>query len=150
MVLAFGGAAAWLGVQANQLKEHLQATTGLLPQLKQQLADNDRTGAAATINVLAGHTTAAKSAGTDPVWKAAGAIPWIGPNFAAATIVSVTADDVVQLAAKPLLGAFESLDWKALTPAEGAVGLDALNSAAPSVVTAANTVQLSYDRLARN
>lgn len=148
VLLIFGGSAAWLGTQAGVIKDNLQSTTELLPQLKKQLTANDTAGAAATLVSLAGHTSAAKSAGNDPVWKAAGALPWIGPNFSAATIVSVTVDDVVQLAAKPLMGAFESLDWTALTPADGAVGLDAINSAAPSVVAAANTVQLSYDRLA--
>ncbi|WP_425863774.1 DUF4012 domain-containing protein [Arthrobacter sp. TWP1-1] len=147
LVLVFGGAAAWLGVQSAAIKDNLQSTTELLPQLKKQLAANDQAGAAATVETLSSHTVAAKSAGTDPVWKAAGSIPWIGPNFAAATTITVTADDVVQLAAKPLLGAFESLDWKSLTPTDGAVGLDAITSTAPSVVSAANTVQLSYDRL---
>ncbi|WP_083360710.1 DUF4012 domain-containing protein [Arthrobacter alpinus] len=147
LVVVIGCAAAWLGVQAGVIKDNLQSTTELLPQLKKQLTANDQAGAAATVETLSSRTSAAKSAGTDPLWKAAGAIPWIGPNFAAATTVTVTADDVVQLAAKPLLGAFESLDWKSLTPKDGAVGLEAITSASPSVVAAANTVQLSYDRL---
>ncbi|WP_243399663.1 DUF4012 domain-containing protein [Arthrobacter glacialis] len=146
--LVLGGSAAWLGFQAGVIRDNLQATTELLPQLKKQLTAGDDTGAAATVESLAGHTASAKSAGTDPLWKAAGALPWIGPNFVAATTVSVTADDLIQLAAKPLLGTFQSLDWNALTPADGAVGLEAINSAAPNVVSAANTVQLSYDRLA--
>lgn len=148
VLVIFGGAAAWLGLKAGVIKDNLQSTTELLPQLKKQLTANDQAGAAATVEALANHTAAAKSAGTDPVWKVAGALPWVGPNFSAATTVAVTADDVVQLAAKPLLGAFKSLDWKALTPANGAVGLEAVSSAAPSVVAAANAVQLSYDRLA--
>lgn len=148
VLLIFGGAAAWLGVQAGVIKDNLQSTTQLLPKLKKQLTANDSAGAGSTVDTLSRHTAAAKAAATDPVWKVAGALPWIGSNFAAATTVTVTADDVVQLAAKPLLGAFESLDWQALTPADGAVGLDAINSAAPNVVSAANTVQLSYDRIA--
>lgn len=148
LLLILGGAAAWLSVQAGVIKDNLQSTTELLPQLKGQITSNDRTGAAATVDQLAVHTAAAKAAGTDPIWKVAAAIPWAGPNFAAATTVTVTADDVVQLAAKPLLGAFESLDWKSLTPKDGALGLETVSSAAPSVVTAANTVKLSHKRLA--
>lgn len=148
LTLVLGGAATWLGVQAVVIRDNLQSTTEMLPQLKKQLSDNDKAGAAATVDTLSQHTLAAKAAGTDPVWKVAGALPWVGPNFAAATTVTVTADDVVQLAAKPLLGAFESLDWKSLTPKEGAIELDAIRSAAPSVVTAANTVELSHNRLA--
>lgn len=148
LVLALGGTTVWLGTQAVVIKDNLQATTELLPQLKKQLAANDKAGAAETVDTLSRHTLAAKSAGTSPVWKVAGAIPWLGPNFAAATTVTVTADDVVQLAAKPLLGAFESLDWKSLTPTDGAIELETIRSAAPSVVTAANTVELSHNRLA--
>ena len=148
LLLIMGGAAAWLGVQAVVIKDNLQATTELLPQLKKQLAANDPTAAAATVQSLASHTSTAKKAGTDPLWKAAGALPWVGANLSAATTVTVTADDVVQFAAKPLLRAFASLDWKALTPTDGAVGLEAIDAAAPSVVAAANTVQLSSDRLA--
>ncbi|WP_449372205.1 DUF4012 domain-containing protein [Arthrobacter psychrolactophilus] len=148
LMLILGGAAAWLTVQAGVIRDNLQSTAQLLPQLKKQLTANDQAGAAATVETLAAHTADAKSAGTDPVWKAAAAIPWIGPNFAAATTITVTADDVVQLAAKPLVGVFESLDWKSLTPTDGSVGLDAISGAAPSVVSAANTVQLSYDSIA--
>ena len=148
LLLVLGGAAAWLSVQAGVIKDNLQATTELLPQLKKELAANDPTAAAATVQTLTGHTNAAKKAGTDPLWKAAGSLPWVGANFSAATIITVSADDVVQLAAKPLLGAFTSLDWKALTPQDGAVGLDAIDAAAPAVIAAANTVQLSSDRLA--
>lgn len=147
-VVAIAGAAAWLAFQALTLKDNLQATTQLLPELKAQILDNNRAGALVTVDSLAGYTAAAKAAGTDPVWKMASSLPWIGPNLAAATEVAVTADDVVSLAAKPLVSAFESLDWNALTPTGGAAPLDGLSSAAPSVVAAANTVQLSYTRLA--
>ncbi len=148
VLLALGGSAAWVAIKGTQLKDNLQSTTQLLPQLKQELTANDKKGAAATVAALASHTAAAKAAGTDPVWKAASSLPWIGPNLAAGTDIAVTADDVVQLAAKPLVGAFDSLDWKSLTPSNGAVGLEALTKAAPSVVSAANTVQLSHSRLA--
>lgn len=148
VVVALAGAGTWLAFQAVTIKDNLQSTTQLLPELKGQLLDNDRAAATITVDSLANHTAAAKTAATNPLWKMASSLPWIGPNLAAATDVAVTADDVVSLAAKPLVGAFESLDWKALTPKDGAIPLDGLSAAAPSVVAAANTVQLSYTRLA--
>ncbi|MFQ4147862.1 DUF4012 domain-containing protein [Arthrobacter sp. LAPM80] len=143
-----GSATVWLGFQATHIKEHLDATTQLLPELKKELLANDVAAASSTVASLANHTAAAKRAGTDPLWKLASGLPWIGPNLAAASEVSTTADDVVNLAAKPLVGAFQSLDWKALTPVDGAVPLAPLQKAAPSVVSAANSVELSYHRLA--
>ncbi|WP_257032423.1 DUF4012 domain-containing protein [Arthrobacter psychrochitiniphilus] len=148
LLVVLGGATAWLGFRAMEIKDNLEATNQLLPVLKKDLLANDVSSASATVNSLAEHTAAAKKAGTDPLWKLASGLPWIGPNLAAASEVSTTANDVVTLAAKPLVGAFQSLDWKALTPVDGAVQLAPLQKAAPSVVSAANSVELSYHRLA--
>ncbi|MCY0905472.1 DUF4012 domain-containing protein [Arthrobacter sp. H14-L1] len=148
LVVVVGGAGAWLGFRAGQLKDNLQATAQLLPQLKTELMNQDQTAAAATIGELETHTAAARAAGTDPLWKAASGLPWLGANFSAASEVAVTADDVIRLAGAPMVDAFASLDRKSLTPVNGAVSLEPLKKAAPSVVSAANTVQLSYDRLA--
>ncbi|MCQ9163657.1 DUF4012 domain-containing protein [Arthrobacter sp. STN4] len=148
LVVIAGGTTAWLGFRAGQIKDNLAATTHLLPQLKSQILANDPKLAAATVASLAERTSAAKRAATDPVWKLASGLPWIGPNLAAASEAATTADDVVRLAAQPLVGAFESLDWKALTPVKGAVQLARLQKAAPNVVAAANSVELSYERLA--
>lgn len=142
------GATAWLGFRAGQIKDDLDATTQLLPQLKNELLANDVAGASTTVGSLAEHTAAAKRAGSDPVWKLASSLPWIGPNFSAASEVTTTADDVVRLAAQPLVGAFQSLDWKTLTPVDGAIPLAPLQKATPTVVAAANSVELSYQRLA--
>ncbi len=148
LLVLVGGATAWLGVRAIEIKDNLDATTQLLPKLKNELLDNDVDAASATVTTLADHTAAAKRAGSDPLWKLASSLPWIGPNLAAASEVATTADDVVRLAAQPLVGAFESLDWKSLTPVDGAVPLAPLQKATPNVVSAANSVELSYERLA--
>ncbi|WP_081710044.1 DUF4012 domain-containing protein [Arthrobacter sp. 35W] len=142
------GSTAWLGFRAGQIKDQLEATTQLLPQLQTELISNNHDGSLATLDSLREHTASARSAGTDPVWKAASSLPWIGPNLSAVSEVAITADDIVNLAAAPMVGALDSLDWKALTPANGAISLEPLKKATPSVIAAANTVQLSYDRLA--
>ncbi|MDJ0315368.1 DUF4012 domain-containing protein [Arthrobacter sp. H35-D1] len=148
VLVLVGGATAWLGVRAIEIKDNLDATAQLLPKLKNQLLANDASSASDTVASLAEHTAAAKQAGSDPLWKLASSLPWLGPNLAAASEITTTADDVVRLAAQPLVGTFESLDWKSLTPVDGAVPLAPLQKAAPSVVSAANSVELSYERLA--
>lgn len=147
LLVLLGGATAWLGFRAGQIKDNLDATTQLLPQLKKELLANDVARASNTVASLSKHTAAAKEAGNDPVWKLASGLPWIGPNLTAASEVATTADDVTRLTAQPLVGAFESLDWKSMTPMNGAVPLAPLQKAAPSVVAAANSVELSYQRL---
>ncbi|WP_207345840.1 DUF4012 domain-containing protein [Arthrobacter sp. E3] len=148
LLVLLGGAIAWIGFRAGQIRGNLEATTQLLPQLKKELLANDVARASNTVASLSEHTAAAKAASNDPLWKLASGLPWIGHNLTAASEVATTADDVTRLAAQPLVGAFESLDWKSLTPVNGAVPLAPLQKAAPSVVAAANSVELSYQRLA--
>src|SRR5665648_446951 len=49
VLLALGGSAAWVALKATQLKDNLQSTTELVPQLKKQLIGNDLSGATATV-----------------------------------------------------------------------------------------------------
>ena len=140
--------AGWLAFRAQQIQSSLTATMELLPQLQSELAAGDGVAAQSTLSKLQDHTALARKAGTDPVWKAAGAIPLVGANFSAVTEVSVSADDVVNRAVAPMLDQFDSLDWSSLTPVDGRINVAPLREISPSISAAATTVQLSYDRLA--
>ncbi|WP_364306673.1 DUF4012 domain-containing protein [Paenarthrobacter nitroguajacolicus] len=138
---------AWVGSKAATVKSELEAATALLPTLKSQIAANDATGAAVTVESLVQHTGAAREAANDPVWKTSSMLPWLGPNLKAASEVATSADDVARLGAVPLVKAFQSLNWKALTPAPGGMNLKPLQSAAPQVQAAAHAVRESSRRL---
>lgn len=140
--------AAWLAYRATQVQSALEATLQQLPALQTQLADGDTDSAQDTLTSLRENTAQARTAATDPLWRAASIVPIAGPNFSAVTEVSVSADDVVNRAVAPLLGQFSSLDWDALTPSDGVIDVTPLEEASPSLDSAANTVQLSHDRLA--
>lgn len=129
------------------MKSELESATSLITTLKSQIASKDNSGAAQTVNSVVEHTTAAREAGSDPIWKATSLLPWLGPNLSAASEVATSADDVARLGAIPLVKAFESLDWNALTPAPGGIDLAPLKSAAPQVQAAAHAVRESSKRL---
>ncbi|WP_458116733.1 DUF4012 domain-containing protein [Arthrobacter sp. D2-10] len=148
LLLLVALSAAWLAFRAQQIQSSLEATLGLLPQLQSELIAGDGDAAQDTLSKLQKHTALARSAGTDPMWKAAGILPFVGSNFAAVTEVSVSADDVVNRAVAPLLDHFDSLDWSSLTPANGRIDVAPLRKISPSISAAATTVDLSYDRLA--
>ena len=141
------GAAAWLGSKATTIKSELQSATSLMPTLKKQIADNDASGAAATVGQLSQRTQTAKDAATDPLWRMASALPFIGANFEAVTEVATSADDVARLGAEPLVKVFESLDWATLTPATDGMDLAPVQTAAPKVQAAAYAVKESVQRL---
>ncbi|GGJ12366.1 DUF4012 domain-containing protein [Paenarthrobacter histidinolovorans] len=143
----FGGSAAWTMSKAATVKSELEAATGLLPTLKAQMAANDATGAAATVQSLVQHTGSARDAANDPVWKMVSALPGVGYNLQAASEVATSADDVARLGAVPLVKAFQSLKWETLSPGPEGMDLQPLRSAAPRVEAAAHAVRESSKRL---
>lgn len=148
LLAVVGVASAWLVHKATEVRAELGAATSLAPQFRDQLASRDNAGAGNTLEQLKTHTAAARQAATDPLWKAAGSFPVLGANFAAITEIAVSADDLVNRAAEPMLRASQSVEWESLVPSEGRVDIAPLETASPVIVSAANTVELSYQRLA--
>ncbi|WP_319951634.1 DUF4012 domain-containing protein [Paenarthrobacter sp. PAE-2] len=146
LVLTVAGS-AWLVFKVSVVRSELQSATRLIAKLESEIANDDSTAAASTVDSLIQHTGKARDAANDPVWKAAGVLPWIGPNLDAASEVATSADDVARLAAAPLVKIFRSLDWKALTPGYSGMDLAPLKASAPKVESAAYAVRESVERL---
>ncbi|MFF2843305.1 DUF4012 domain-containing protein [Paenarthrobacter sp. NPDC057981] len=149
IVLIFLASGLWLSSTAKTIQSELQSASDLLPTLKAQIAESDADAAGATIQTLTEHTAGARKAASDPLWKIASALPWLGPNFQAAGEVATSADDVARLGAMPLVQAYRSLDWTALTPGPAGMNLQPLEAAAPKVSAAAHAVRESAKRLNR-
>ncbi|BCW49589.1 hypothetical protein StoSoilB13_19310 [Arthrobacter sp. StoSoilB13] len=147
VAIVFIGVSLWLGSKATTIKTELQAATALLPTLKNQMAANDAAKAAGTVDSLVQHTGSARSAASDPVWKAASVLPWVGPNLQAASEVAMSADDVARLGAVPLVDAFQSLNWEDLAPGPEGMDLAPIRAAAPRVSAAAHAIRESSSRL---
>jgi hypothetical protein len=142
-------AAFWLGTRANIIKNELEATTLLIPQLKEDLAHDRTNEAAMAVDQLRLHTAAARDAAGDPLWTLASTIPGVGANFSAVAEVARTADDVTNLGLAPLVKVFSSLHWDSLLPSSTGVDLEPLRRATPSVSSAAHAVRSSAERLER-
>ena len=93
------------------------------------------------------HTSAARSAGTDPLWRAAGMLPWFGANFAAVTDATVAADTTLNAVA-PLLDSSGSLSPALFAPKDGRIDVAAIAEAFPDLDRAAATVKSAKDGLA--
>jgi hypothetical protein len=137
----------WLNSKATTISAELESATGLIPQLQDALLSKDVARATMTVDSLKMHTATARGAASDPLWTLAGALPWIGANFQAATEVSRSADDVVRLGAAPLVSVFQSLEWKNLLPDQDGVDLGVLAKAQPKISSAAHAVRQSSERL---
>lgn len=115
--------------------------------MKSAVASQDTEEAILTVNRLRAHTAAAKQSAEDPLWTLASTLPGVGPNFAVVAEVARSADDVAGLGLAPLVKVFGSLEWKSFVPSGTSANLQPLESASPSVVSAAHAVRASSERL---
>lgn len=146
LVLA-GAAALWLSAKASTIRTELEASTQLVPKLKEDILENRPSDATAVVDELRGHTAAARDAATDPLWILASATPWLGANFSATTEIARSADDVATLGITPLVQVYDSLKWDKLMPSAGGTDLEPIRNAAPAVSSAAQAVRASAQRL---
>ncbi|MHA7209815.1 DUF4012 domain-containing protein [Arthrobacter sp. MDT1-65] len=145
LVVALCG--VWLAYRAQQVQSNLETSMSLLPELQAAVVERDTERASMLTAQLREHTTEARAAGADPLWKAAGSVPIVGGNFSAVSEVTVSADDVVNRAVAPMVDKFAALDWNSLTPVDGRIDTAPLAEIAPTLSAAAHTVELSYSRL---
>ncbi|MFH5878535.1 DUF4012 domain-containing protein [Arthrobacter sp. NA-172] len=147
LVLIVGVAAAWLGAKASTIKTELEASTQLVPKLKEDILQNRPADATAVVDELRRHTASARDAVSDPLWSLASATPWLGANFSATAEIARSADDVATLGVTPLVNVFDSLKWDKLMPSAGGTDLEPIRKAAPAVSSAAQAVRASAQRL---
>lgn len=138
---------ATLAARASAIQTELQSAKHLLTELKTNIATNKPEAALQDINQLKQHTSAARNHSTGPLWAAAGLVPWIGANFQAASEITASADDVVQLGAEPLVTQLQSFDWDSLAPKSTGIDLKSLEAAEPRIASAAHAVRASTQRI---
>lgn len=142
-----GAAALWLVAKASTIRSELEASTQLVPKLKESVLKNRPADAASLVDELRHHTAAARDAAADPLWSVASAIPWLGANFSATAEIARSADDVATLGVAPLAKVYDSLNWDKLMPSASGTDLDPIRKAAPAVASAAHAVRVSAERL---
>lgn len=136
-----------LSAKATTIQTELGSAKQLLTQLKTDIATNEPEVAMETVGRLKQHTSSARNQASGPIWVAASILPWIGPNFRAASEITASVDDVVRLGAEPLVSELHSLDWNSLTPKATGVDLAPLESAEPKIASAAHAVRASAQRI---
>ncbi|RKO21529.1 DUF4012 domain-containing protein [Pseudarthrobacter phenanthrenivorans] len=140
-------AAAALAAKASAIRAELESAKHLVTGLRINIAANKPEAALQDIGQLKQHTSAARSHSTGALWTAARLIPWIGANFQAASEITASADDVVQLGAEPLVTQLQSFDWDSLAPNSTGIDLEPLEAAEPRIASAAHAVRASAQRI---
>ncbi|UKA62116.1 DUF4012 domain-containing protein [Arthrobacter sp. FW306-04-A] len=147
LLVIAGVGVLWLSAKASTIKTELEASTQLVPKLKESILQNRPADAVAIVEELRRHTASARDAASDPLWSLASATPWLGANFSAAAEIARSADDVATLGVAPLVKVYDSLNWDKLMPSSGGTDLEPVRNAAPAVASAAHAVRVSAERL---
>jgi hypothetical protein len=147
LLLALGGWAGWLLVDATNARTELTEASALVTTLQDQVIAGDREGARQTLELLQAHSGAARGDTQGPHWSVAGVLPWVGPNVDAVRAVAEVIDELSTTTLPALMDATEVVDPAALAPVGGRVNIEALEAAAPTVVSADAAVQAGLERL---
>ncbi|MEZ3157371.1 DUF4012 domain-containing protein [Microbacterium sp. BWR-S6Y] len=139
------GLAAWIGVRGAVAVQHLRSAEATVAAATADA--QDPAGAIERLSDAAADTSAARSLTDDPIWSAAQALPWIGPQLAALSVTAAAVDDVASEAAPPLRTAAQLLAPDALRGPDGAIDVARVASAAPAVSDAAGVLQGAADRV---
>lgn len=132
--------AAWIGVRGVLAKQELEAAVPLASAAQEQVVAGDAAAATATARELSEHAAAASALTSDPVWRAAEWIPWIGPNLEGMRVIAASVDRVATGAVEPLADAAADLDLAAFSPSGGRVDLEPVLAAQEPVRRAAVAV----------
>ena len=134
-VIVFCG--LWIGLRALAAKSSLEAAIPLVTTLKSQVTALDVPGAKATLAKLEPKVSSARSDTSDPIWRGAEAVPFVGPNLTAVRTLAASTDDVVTQAIEPLVGVLHTVSPESIKPVNGALNLAPIIEATPTVDRAA-------------
>ena len=130
---------------------HLQTAAADVSRLQddvRNVAAIDQTATAATIEHLQAESAGARSAVDDRVFRAATAVPWIGPNLEAVREVTVTVDSLATEVMPSLAQVAGTVSPSALAPRHGAIELAPIEQASAALQHADRAVNAARSRVA--
>ncbi|MET3511154.1 DUF4012 domain-containing protein [Plantibacter flavus] len=147
LVLVVVAAVAWIGVRAFLAKGELEAAVPLAQTVREQVVADDPAAAGKTARELAAHARSAAGLTSDPIWRAAEVIPWVGPNLSAVRELAGATEDVAVGAITPLVNLAGSLRPELFKPVDGAVPLQPIVDAQEDVRKADDALEGAAKRV---
>ncbi|WP_309103230.1 DUF4012 domain-containing protein [Microbacterium sp.] len=142
LILAIG----WVTIRGIGAVTELQQVAQKSAQLKAAIGEGDLERATRLAARIGTNAAAAHDLTSDPIWRAFGFVPWLGPNFTAVGDVAAIADDIAADALTPVLGAAEGLDLASLGFAGGTIDLAPFAAIQEPLSQASATLSSAEDR----
>jgi hypothetical protein len=126
----------WVGVRALMAKDELERAIPLAQDVESRLVEGDAAAAGNTARQLTEHANSAASLTGDPVWRAVEALPVVGVNLTVVRELAQTVKVIANEAVLPLTVAAGEIAVDGFKPIDGAIALQPLIDAQPSVSAA--------------
>ncbi|WP_248239866.1 DUF4012 domain-containing protein [Microbacterium kunmingense] len=130
--------AGWVGVRGFLAYQHLTDAQATAAAVRDDLTDPAL--ASAAIADVAADTSAARALTSDPLWRIAEALPWVGPQLSAVSTVAAAVDDVAGSALAPLADVASGFDLAALRPKDGRIDLAPFTEIREAAATGATSI----------
>lgn len=137
--------AVWLGVRGYLAYGHLRDAEQTARDMREQITDAEATTANASD--LAEDTAAAHRLTSDPVWRAAELLPWVGDQMNAVAEATAAVDDVASTALEPLIEVAQDFSVDDLRPTDGRIDVSGLAGLHDVAVTSAERVSAATARV---
>jgi hypothetical protein len=141
LILLVGAAGLWTLSRAQIARDHLESAADIAATFPTLLTEKDAAATQKAAEEFAIDARAARDATSDPIWRIAEVVPWIGPNLSAVRQVSEIADDLATNAVSPLVGVADGIDLSQLGFSGGRIDLTPLANAAPALADANEAFQ---------
>ncbi len=146
VLLAGAFVVAWIGIRGALAYQHVSNARAIAENLEGSLGEPDTLSD--TVSRLAEDTSAARDLTSDPIWRMAETVPWIGPQLSATSTVIAAVDDVARDGVEPLAQAASGFTLDTLRPTGGAFDLSAVLAVTDAAATASTTITAAESSVA--
>ncbi len=126
----------WIVVRGLIARDELTGAIPLVEQIKAKVVAGDAGGIQPLADELEDRASTAAALTSDPIWRAAELIPWVGQNLTAFREAAHAVDTVTAGALPPLVELAGSLDFSKFLPKGGVVDLAAIQALQPALAQA--------------
>ncbi|MGG7508867.1 DUF4012 domain-containing protein [Plantibacter sp. YIM 135249] len=136
VLLILVAAGAWLGVRAVMAKNSLERAQTVAAKVQRSILAGDADAAKAQSAALRLDTAKAVGLTSDPVWRAAEFVPFLGGNFSAVREAADATDRIAVDVVPKIVDVTGQVNLASLMPGNGSIETAPLAAAAPAVAEA--------------
>lgn len=132
--------ATWIAVRGLMARDALQSAASQIRAAQSEAPLSSLDSLSEVIDSVSQNAHEAARLTSDPVWRLAEFVPWVGENLSAFRQTAASIDDIVGEALPPLLEIAGTIGPDSLTLRDGGLPVDELRQAQPSIAEASAIV----------